>query len=48
MTSSKKGGSSMIKVKLNQNKEGFLELTENIRVVILENLIHQRKLKYLK
>jgi hypothetical protein len=30
--------------KLNQEKEGILDQTENIRVVILENLLHQQKL----
>jgi hypothetical protein len=34
--------------KLKENTEGLLDLTKNIRVVILENLIHQRKLKCLR
>jgi hypothetical protein len=38
----------MTQGKLNQNTEGLLNETENIRVVILENLIHQRKLKCLR
>jgi hypothetical protein len=38
----------MTQGKLKENTECLLDETENIRVVILENLIHQRKLKYLR
>jgi hypothetical protein len=34
--------------KTNQYTEGLLDLTESIRVVILENLLHERKLKCLR
>jgi hypothetical protein len=33
---------------LNNDKEGLLDYTENIRVVILENLLHQGKIKCLR
>jgi hypothetical protein len=38
----------MTQGKLNQNTEGLLDYTENIRVVIIENLLHQQKLKCLR
>jgi hypothetical protein len=38
----------MTQGKLNQNIGGLLDSTENIRVVIQENLQHQRKLKCLR
>jgi hypothetical protein len=38
----------MTQGKLNQDKEGLLDQTENILVVTLENLINQRKLKCLR
>jgi hypothetical protein len=37
----------MTQGKLNQNIEGRLDETENIRLVILENILHQQKLKCL-
>jgi hypothetical protein len=38
----------MTQGKLNKNKESLLDQTENIRVVTLENPLHQQKLKCLR
>jgi hypothetical protein len=38
----------MTQGKLNQDNEFLLDYIENIRVVILQNLLHQRKLNRLK
>jgi hypothetical protein len=38
----------MTRGKLKQNTEGLLDQIESIRVVILENLLHQRKLNCLR
>jgi hypothetical protein len=38
----------MTQGKSNQNTESLLYQTENIRAVILENLLHQKKLKSLR